>query len=79
MGSFQGDLLYALIGCGIAIIVGFALIMKAGSKFGWLIVAGGVAFAFYALQPTMRKAGSSGAAPGASGTSGSYYDVNKNK
>jgi len=79
MGSFQGDLLYALVGCGIAIIIGFALIMKAGNKFGWLIVAGGVAYAFYALQPTIRKSGSSAAAPGSGGTSGNYYNVNKNK
>jgi hypothetical protein len=77
MGNFQGDLLYALLGAGIVLIIGFALIMKAGNKFGWLLVAGAVGYAFYALQPTMRRAGSSAAAPGASGTSSSYYGVEK--
>lgn len=49
-------LLYPLIGAGILSIVGFALIMKAGNKIGWILVAGAVVWAYTTLQPTMQEA-----------------------
>lgn len=65
----SGDLLYDLIGAGIGCIVGFALIMKSGQKFGWIIVAVAVYYAWLALQPTIRAASGRNVAP----ARGGYY------
>lgn len=64
-----GDLLYNLIGAGIVGIVGFAVIMKAGNKLGWVLVAGAAFYAYLALQPTIRSASVRNPAP----AKGGYY------
>ncbi len=66
---FGGDLLYNLLAAGIILVVGFFLVMKAGNKIGWLIVAAAAVYGFMALKPTIQRAGVRNAAPGAGG----YY------
>lgn len=69
------DLLYNLLGAGIVAIVGFALIMKAGNKLGWLLVAGACLYGFVALKPTIESARRSSAAQG--GTTSNYYKTGR--
>ncbi len=64
-----GDLLYNMIGSGIGLIVGFTLIMKAGNKLGWVLVAGALVYGWLALQPTIKSASTRNAAP----EKGGYY------
>lgn len=64
-----GDLLYNLLGAGIVLIIGFALIMKAGNKLGWILVAAAAIYAWLALQPTIRAASVRNPAP----AKGGYY------
>jgi hypothetical protein len=63
------DVLYPLLGAAAVVIVGFAIVMKGGSKFGWIAVAAGIVWAYYTLQPVIRQAGQP-----ASGK-GDYYNV----
>lgn len=68
-----GDPLYMLLGAGILAIIGFALVMKAGNKLGWLLVVGACAWAWVTLQPTIQAARRGSAAPAGS----AYYNVPK--
>lgn len=54
--SAQGDILYSLIGALILVIIGFALVLKAGSKAGWLFIAGAAIWAYYSVQPIIEAA-----------------------
>lgn len=54
MGAFKSwianNLLYAEVLAVALVIIGAGLAMKAGKGIGWLILAGGVVFGFYALH-----------------------------
>ena len=50
------DLTMSLVGAGALVIIGFFLILKAGSKLGWLFVIAAAIWAFYSLLPTIRNA-----------------------
>ncbi|MGI8908034.1 MAG: hypothetical protein ACR2IE_16275 [Candidatus Sumerlaeaceae bacterium] len=69
----MGDALYPLLGAAIVAVIGFAILMKGGSKFGWLVVAGACVWAWFILQPAITAARRSSA--GQQGSS--YYNVNK--
>jgi hypothetical protein len=71
----ESDILYPLLGAAIIAVIGFAILMKGGSKFGWLIVAGGCVWAWFILQPVIMKTRQSSAAQQGS----SYYNVNPAK
>ena len=44
-----------LIGAAALIIVGFFIVMKGGSKWGWLFIAGAVVWAYTTMQPVIRQ------------------------
>jgi hypothetical protein len=47
----------------ILVIIGFALVMKAGSKFGWLVIAAAGVYAWFVLQPVIHGARRGAATP----------------
>jgi hypothetical protein len=69
----MGDALYPLLGAAILAVIGFALVMKAGSKFGWLVVAGACVWAWFILQPAIMAA----RRPSAGQQGSSYYQIPK--
>ena len=50
------DLTMSLVGAGALVVIGFFLILKAGSKLGWLFVIAAAIWAWYAVQPTIQEA-----------------------
>lgn len=51
--SWMGqNLTYSLLVAGVVVIVGAAMALKTekGSMLGWIVVAGGVAFGFWAMK-----------------------------
>ena len=67
----MGDALYPLLGAAIIAVVGFAILLKGGSKFGWIIVAGACGWAWVTLQPIIMASKKSSAAQQGS----SYYQI----
>ena len=65
------DVLYPLLGAGVVVIIGFAIVMKAGSKLGWIAIAAGVAWAYYSLQPVITQASKPPSGKG------DYYNTSK--
>lgn len=67
----MGDALYPLVGAAILAVIGFAIVMKGGSKFGWIVVAGACVWGWFILQPAITAARRSSASQQGS----SYYQV----
>lgn len=44
-----------LVGAAAILIVGFFILLKGGSKWGWLFIAGAVAWAYTTVQPVIRQ------------------------
>ncbi|MFH0792734.1 MAG: hypothetical protein V2A74_01735 [bacterium] len=42
--------LYHFLGAGVLVVIGAALALRAGSKWGWLVILGGLAWAYLTLK-----------------------------
>ncbi len=68
------NLLYESIAVGIALLIGFLLVMKAGNKIGWLFVAAACVYGYVALGPQIKQIGAQKAGkPANPGASSNYY------
>ena len=50
------DILYPLIGCIVLTIIGFFVLLKGGSKVGWLFIIGAVIWGLYIVKPIIAQA-----------------------
>jgi len=57
------DILYPMVGVLILVIIGFALVMKAGNKLGWIVIAAAAVYAWFVLQPVIHGARRGAASP----------------
>ena len=52
-GASWDDIMYPMIGALVVLIIGFAIVMKGGSKYGWIFIAAAVVWAYMTMKPVM--------------------------